>query len=204
MTGIRVVTKRHRQALCLAMAVVCAGCAREPDPAQRYVPAPDVARSAIDAVLTDWQAGKAPGLIDRLAVKVQVSDNLRKSGQRLEEFEILGEVPANGVRCFAVRLKFSDPEADERARYVVLGIDPLWVFRQEDYDMLSHWEHPMPPEASDEGGTEAGRALSKSDDRDREDPGAASPGREVNSAEMDTDDEGTTPALTEKEGSPHE
>jgi hypothetical protein len=28
---------------------------------------------------------------------------------------------------------------------VVIGIDPLWVFRHEDYDLLLHWEHPMEP-----------------------------------------------------------
>jgi hypothetical protein len=64
----------------------------------------------------------------------------------LEDFEILGEVPGATARCFAVRLKLREPVGDEKVRYAVFGIDPLWVFRQEDLEMLSHWEHPMPPE----------------------------------------------------------
>jgi hypothetical protein len=32
-------------------------------------------------------------------------------------------------------------------RYNVLGRDPIWVFRLEDYEMISHWEHPMIGEA---------------------------------------------------------
>jgi hypothetical protein len=64
----------------------------------------------------------------------------------LDDFEILGEVPGPTGRCFAVRLKLREPVAEEKVRYAVFGIDPLWVFRQEDLEMLGHWEHPMPPE----------------------------------------------------------
>jgi hypothetical protein len=31
-----------------------------------------------------------------------------------------------------------------KVRYIVLGIDPLFVFRQEDFDLLMHWDHHMP------------------------------------------------------------
>ncbi len=205
MTGRGVFTRRRRQALCLAMAVVFIGCAREPDPFQRYVPASDLARSAIDAALSDWQAGKAPGLIDRLAVKVHVSDSQRKARRRLEEFEILGEVPATTVRCFAVRLRFSNPEGEEKARYVVFGIDPLWVYRQEDYDMLSHWEHPMPSEenAEDES-EEAGKVLSKEDDRERQESTAESPAEEDPAPGVAAGEERTAPALPTQEESPRE
>jgi hypothetical protein len=44
---------------------------------------------------------------------------------------------------FTVKLTLEDPATELKARYVVVGIDPVWVFRQEDYDMLSHWDHPM-------------------------------------------------------------
>ena len=26
---------------------------------------------------------------------------------------------------------------------VVVGIDPIWVIRHEDYEMLTHWSHPV-------------------------------------------------------------
>jgi hypothetical protein len=125
-------------------AAVC-GCARQPEPAkQSFTPPPELSRAALEAVLTDWQTGLPPGQIDRLPVTVQVIDQQRKEGQELEEFEILGEAPGSAPRCFAVRLKFRRPETEEKVRYVVIGIDPLWVFRQEDFDGLSHWDHAMP------------------------------------------------------------
>jgi hypothetical protein len=125
-------------------AALC-GCARPSEAAKKsFIPAPELARAALEAALTDWQTGLPPGQIDRLPVMVQVIDQRRKEGQELEEFEILGEAPGSAPRCFAVRLRLRHPEAEEKVRYVVVGIDPLWVFRQEDFDGLSHWDHAMP------------------------------------------------------------
>jgi hypothetical protein len=137
-----------RAATLLAATAICCGCDREPDNLDRFVPAPELARAALEAVLADWKAGLPLGPIDRLAVKVQITDNQRKPGQLLDDFEILGEVPGATARCFAVRLKLREPFAEEKVRYAVFGIDPLWVFRQEDLEMLGHWEHPMEPEES--------------------------------------------------------
>jgi hypothetical protein len=127
---------------CIVAGGIC-GCARQADTAKSFVPAPELSRAALEAVLSDWQAGLPPGQIDRLPVTVQVVDQHRKEGQELEEFEILGEAPGSAPCCFAVRLKLRRPEAEEKVRYVVVGINPLWVFRQEDYDGLSHWDHVM-------------------------------------------------------------
>ena len=132
-----------RVILCLAAAAFC-GCARQSEAAkQSFVPPPELSRAALEAVLIDWQTGLPPGQIDRLPVTVQVVDQHRKEGQELEEFEIMGEAPGSAPRCFAVRLKLRRPEAEEKVRYVVVGIDPLWVFREEDFDGLSHWDHAM-------------------------------------------------------------
>jgi len=139
--------RRWRAAACLTAIALSAGCGRQPSAAlKKFIPPSQQAREAVAAVLEDWQSAKVPGPIDRLAVKVQIIDRQRKEGQSLSDFEILGEVPEEGVRCFAVRLKLCDPDAEFKARFVVVGIDPLWVFRQEDYDLLNHWEHVMPEE----------------------------------------------------------
>jgi hypothetical protein len=139
-----------RVIFCLAVAAIC-GCARQPESAKRsFVPAPELSRAALEAALIDWQAGLPPGQIDRLPVTVQVVDQHRREGQELEEFEIMGEAPGSAPRCFAVRLKLRRPEAEEKVRYVVVGINPLWVFREEDFDGLSHWDHAMPGDPKSE------------------------------------------------------
>lgn len=122
------------------VAAFCIGCSRESKTAgDRYVPATELARHALEAVLVDWREGLEPGPIDRLAVGVRVVDKQRRKGQTLDEFEILGEAPTEAARCFAVRVKLSGPEADEKVRFIIIGIDPLWVFRQEDYESLAQW-----------------------------------------------------------------
>jgi len=138
----------RRAAACLVIMVFCCGCPRAPD-ANRYVPAAELARGALQAVLSDWQAGRPVGPIDRLKVKVESIDNQRKPGQKLSGFEILGEVTQPGVRCFAVRLDFQNGTEPSKVRYVVLGIDPLFVYRQEDFELLNHWDHLMPAEQED-------------------------------------------------------
>jgi len=141
---------RNRIARCqiavgLAALAVCCGCTRAPD-ANRYIPSSELARAALEAALSDWQAGLPCGPIDRLKVKVESIDNQRKKDQKLASFEILGEVTQPGVRCFAVRLEFENTQEPSKVRYVVLGIDPLFVYRQEDFELLNRWDHVMPSE----------------------------------------------------------
>ena len=119
---------------------------------ERYRPAPDTARVALETVLSEWKAGRFAGTIAGRAPQIKIVDSRQKPEFPLEEFEILGEVAAEGYRAFAVRLQCAPPRGVERVRYVVIGIDPLWVFREEDYDMLAHWDHAMGPAPPAAGG----------------------------------------------------
>lgn len=119
-----------------------AGCGKQGF--DRYVPSTETAREALTAALEAWKDGQAPGVIDTLSTPVQVVDDQRRSGQQLRQYEILGAVPGEGPRCFVVRLQLDQPLEERKVRFLVTGLDPLWVFRQEDYEMLLHW---CPPEA---------------------------------------------------------
>ena len=135
-------------AIGFTVAAICGGCSRGPDP-NRYVPSAELAQAAVEAALVDWQAGLPRGTINRLKVKVESIDNQRKKDQKLVGFEILGEVAQPGARGFAVRLTFQKETDNATVRYVVLGIDPLFVYRQEDFDLLNQWDHMMPDETGD-------------------------------------------------------
>jgi hypothetical protein len=90
---------------------------------------------------------------------VEFVDSHHKPTQRLKSFDVLGVAPGDGPRVFTVRLKLDDPAKarglggdgpppstlEVKVRYVVFGLDPVWVVRQEDFDMLAHWDHPMKP-----------------------------------------------------------
>ena len=143
----------HR-GLCLRvlLLVVCfmpCGCGRL-DRSSQFIPSVSIAESAVRAGMEAWKNGEPVGLVQGVAKpSVHVVDSHRKAGQKISSYEILGEVPGNAPRCFAVKANLSGSETIERLRYIVVGIDPLWVFRQEDYDLLSHWEHPMEAKKKD-------------------------------------------------------
>ena len=119
------------------------GCSDRSGPS-RFYPSDERARTALEGALSAWQQGLPTGELPGAEnPKVHLADTHRTPGQRLRAFAVQGVAPGDGPRVFTVKLTLANPEAELRARFVVVGIDPIWVFRQEDYDMLSHWDHPM-------------------------------------------------------------
>jgi hypothetical protein len=132
------------RAVVAGLLLVAVGCSEQPDPNRFYPPA-DRARQALEAALTAWQNGAPTGPVPGTAnPQVQLADNQRPPGQRLKSFTILGAAPGDGPRVFTVRLALEHPAAEQKVRFVVFGIDPVWVFRHEDYEMMSMWCPPTP------------------------------------------------------------
>ena len=133
----------NRLTAALVVAAACVGCS----PSQRnedFVPSEAAARSALEAHLRAWQRGDTSQQVPDTNPQVLVADGLRAKGRPLAGYEVLGPVPADAPRCFAVRLTLGNPREEVRERYVVVGADPVWVMQYEEYLMLIHWEHRMP------------------------------------------------------------
>jgi hypothetical protein len=129
----------------VAVLILVAGCSDPAAEPARFYPPPDRAQSALEAALTAWREGAAPGPVPGAThPAVECVDGQRPAGRKLVGFAVLGVAPGDGPRVFTVKLTFDGPGDPVRARYVVFGVDPVWVFRHEDYDMLNHWGHPMP------------------------------------------------------------
>lgn len=129
------------RAAALFTVLAAAGCDRNPR-AEDFVPPEATARAALDAYLTAWAAGDTGVTVPGTQPPVVVADELRTKGRTLAGYAILGPTPADAPRCFAVQLTLGNPAAEVRERYVVVGIDPIWVWRYDDYLMLTHWSHP--------------------------------------------------------------
>jgi hypothetical protein len=130
----------------IVLAALLMGCSRQ-DPYARYIPDEHAAESALKAGLEAWKDGSAVGPVPATSKpQVIIVDSWRDKQRKLESYQILGEVPGNTPRCYAVRLNLTNPEAEERVRFVVLGIDPLWVYRYEDFQLIAHWDHRMTEE----------------------------------------------------------
>jgi hypothetical protein len=120
-----------------------AGCEGRPG-YDRFIPADGAARAHLETALAAWRDGRPTAPVespDRPAV--HLVDTHRKDGQRLKAFTVLGPAPGDFPRCYAVRLALAQPDEELRARFVVIGQDPVWVMRYEDFEMIAHWDHPM-------------------------------------------------------------
>jgi hypothetical protein len=124
----------------LASMFVC-GCR---DRTGDFKPRKELAESALVRALEDWKSGKPAGEIAGTKPLIHVTDTNRNPKQALNQFKILGEKPGRSGRTFAVELSLKHPDQQLKTEYIVVGIDPLWVYRREDFELLMHWDHRMP------------------------------------------------------------
>ena len=128
------------------------GCGQPGD--ERFLPPPSQAEDALNLVLDAWRSGQEKQQLFELTtatepVQVHITDSHRKVGQRLTDFRILGEVLGRKPRYYTVQLDLENPIETQKVRFVIVGIDPIWIFREDDYDMLTHWHHPIEEEDKD-------------------------------------------------------
>lgn len=115
----------------LMIAALLAGCGG--DGTQRYVQSSESARSSLETALNAWKNGDPHGTIESGDTEIDVFDARWRDGQQLESFEIVEELPADPHQTFKVTMRMKDATEDEENTYIVLGIDPIQVFRSEDY-----------------------------------------------------------------------
>jgi hypothetical protein len=119
-------------------AALAAGCSGK-NKVEDYTPAAERGRQALEAALSHLKAGNPPGAVPGTTPVVHLVDTRWKAGQKLQSFEVVGEegqASEGAARFFKVRLILAKGSPQE-VRYAVLGIDPLWVYREEDYNSLS-------------------------------------------------------------------
>ena len=108
-------------------------------------PPADRARTALEASLNAWREDKKPGNVAGTDPPVQVADNDWSNGRKLTAFEILREQPSEADKRFVVKLTYARPTAVTEAVYVVLGANPIAVFREEDYARALNMENTPTP-----------------------------------------------------------
>ena len=125
----------------LGVLALLTGCGQRPHRGEEFLPREEAAQRAVEAALASWQSGERGLQVPGSAPAVLLADTQHGEGRKLLSFSVLGPAPGDSPRCFAVRLRLAGPEEEVRTRYVVLGIDPLWVIRHDDFEMVTHWDH---------------------------------------------------------------
>jgi len=124
---------------CLAIAALSclvllgSGCGDGAPSHEDYMPSSEKAKAALEKALAAWQEGREPGKLETASGMIQVIDFQWQEGKKLKSYEILGPEPGNDPPKFNVRLELQDTIGVTQARYVLVGINPLWVYREEDY-----------------------------------------------------------------------
>jgi hypothetical protein len=108
-----------------------------------FVPSWAEARHALELSLSTWRDATSPLPVSFDIPAVQFVDQLRKPNQRLLSFQILRQTEIENARQFTVKLNLEGDETPQLVKYNVLGRQPVWVFRLENYEMTAHWEHFM-------------------------------------------------------------
>ena len=124
---------RRLVALLLLLAAGCSAASTD-----RFVPKTAAARQALEAALKAWKDGQPAARIESHNPPIEVVDSKWRAGRKLASYEITGEdTNLEGHRRFTVKLTMQKPAGTQEARFIVLGQDPLWVYREEDYKRLS-------------------------------------------------------------------
>jgi hypothetical protein len=121
------------------LAVLCAlplllgpfGCGQRAGDEQ-FIPPNETARQALETVLTNLERGR-PADAGTTSPVIHLVDSQLKPGQKLARHEIVKEESEDGHTVFSVRLYLKGAKREQVARYVVIGRDPLWVYRDEDF-----------------------------------------------------------------------
>jgi hypothetical protein len=117
----------------LALALAANGCGRAD--VEDYVPADELARSALAAALDGWQRERQAAPVEGLAKPVELQDAAQRAGRKLKSYEIVGPSPGGDQnRRFKVLLSFEGEPSPSEAIYVIVGKDPLWVFNERDFE----------------------------------------------------------------------
>jgi hypothetical protein len=145
----------------IGLAACTPGCGRadQAGAAPAFMPSWPEARQALELVLTAWYNAPAPVPPSFDSSEVKLLDKQRKPGQRLLAFQIVAQTDAENARQFTVRLNLEGEEKPQLVKYNILGRDPVWVIRLEDYENFAHWEMEMSsPESRRDNSADSAKA----------------------------------------------
>ena len=103
----------------------------------RYIPSEETGKDALTAALQAWQDGQPHGVVKSGEVPIDTYDARWQAGAKLERFEVVRSEMLDSHKAFIVKMKLVDEPEEQEDTYLVIGKDPLMVFRKQDYNKAS-------------------------------------------------------------------
>ncbi|WZP00634.1 hypothetical protein EP7_002283 [Isosphaeraceae bacterium EP7] len=123
-----------RLSILAAALLLIAGCGEPPAP-----PTSDQAKAALQSSLDAWKAGEKPASLATKDPKVEAIDFEWNAAKSLETFSIGSDSADQSSHTFPVSLTLKGEPAKD-VKYMVLGYDPIRVFRDEDFTRSMNME----------------------------------------------------------------
>lgn len=103
----------------------------------KYVPSEGSANEALNVALQAWRDGQPYGTITSYKVPIDTYDARWQAGEKLEKFEVIRSEQLDQHKAFVVKIKLASDQEEQEDTYLVIGNNPLMVFRKQDYDKAS-------------------------------------------------------------------
>ncbi len=97
------------------------------------LPSTTKAREALQKSLETWKAGKPAESLVGEKPSVEVVDFEWKAGKVLTDFSLGEDTPGEGTQTLSATLTIQGESTPKPVQYMVLGIDPVRIFRDEDF-----------------------------------------------------------------------
>ncbi|MFO0957876.1 MAG: hypothetical protein U0800_10520 [Isosphaeraceae bacterium] len=120
----------------LALAALATGCGGP------SAPTPHSGGSAsLNSALDAWKSGARCGPIEGQTPAVIAIDSTWQAGRKLSSYEVLGPVEGASPPRFRVKLATTPASAGGEVEYVLVGSDPVYVYRDADYERMIHMDN---------------------------------------------------------------
>jgi hypothetical protein len=131
----------RRRALFLIALAALAGCGGGSAP----LPSTALARQALQTSLDAWKAGKPASSLVGEKPSVEIVDFEWKAGKVLSDYSLGQEAPGQGVQTLSASLTLKGESGPKEVKYMVLGLEPMRIFRDEDYNRAMNMDNSPAP-----------------------------------------------------------
>jgi len=129
------------RALTLIALAALSGCGGGPAP----LASASAARLALQASLDAWKGGKPPSSLATEKPPVEAVDFEWKAGKVLTGFAIHDVSPGQGIQTFSASITIRGEPAAKDVKSMVLGLDPVRIYRDEDYHRAMNMDNAPSP-----------------------------------------------------------
>lgn len=97
------------------------------------LPSTVVARQALQTSLDAWKAGKPSSSLAEEKPSIEAVNFEWKAGKVLSNYTLGEEASGQGVQTLSASLTIKGEPGPKEVKYMILGLDPMRIFRDEDY-----------------------------------------------------------------------